>query len=279
MRTVDTPQGLPSHPEPGDGAEGNQTLDLCDELQALFAATDLSQQQACMTSSLHRLGVAGLSHFSFDPVAVDPAEIDWHWVEDWSGELRGMCLPDHAQTVINGVPRGILRWVLLRRRPFWMRRYARFFPFSSQLVLRQSAPKGRRPLRDLIVVTLPRRVRHEALFLGLHTEADRHRAEQLITLASAFLLKRDAMPGARAGDASQVVPSLSERQIECLQWLVAGKAVGEVAMITGLSYANVRYHLERAKQQTGFASLQQLVAFAAVQYGLSPHGPGSGRRH
>jgi hypothetical protein len=46
-----------------------------------------------------------------------------------------------------------------------------------------------------------------------------------------------------------------------------------VAVILGTSYANVRYHLERAKARTGLGSLQQLVAYAAVEYSLSPFGP------
>ena len=49
--------------------------------------------------------------------------------------------------------------------------------------------------------------------------------------------------------------------------------MAETAELTNMSYANVHYHLERAKSRTGLGSLQQLIAHAAVEYNLSPLGP------
>ena len=66
---------------------------------------------------------------------------------------------------------------------------------------------------------------------------------------------------------------LTERELECLRWMVAGKTLQDIADINGMSYANVRYHLDRAKTRHGYATTQQLMVQAALDHNLSPSGP------
>ena len=254
----------------------HQTAALCNELQSLLLAENPAEQRRCLLRSFNRLKVAGFCRFSFTAFGDAKASLQLRHVQDLSGELNGLPTLDLATQAAAAMPAWLVRWVLGRKQPFWLGRYMRFIPFSSALALRATAPEGRQPLRDFLVVVYPHQPLREALMIGLLREATQAEADQLITIASAFLIKaissspKDSlMPSLPEGRAT---PTLSARQIECLRWLVAGKSLDETATITGMSYANVRYHLTRAKKLTGFASQQQLLAFAAVEYGLSPLG-------
>jgi DNA-binding CsgD family transcriptional regulator len=65
---------------------------------------------------------------------------------------------------------------------------------------------------------------------------------------------------------------LSDIEVECMRWLAAGKTVSEVAEITNMTYSNVRYHIEKARTKYGYATRQQTVVRAALDYSLDPMG-------
>jgi DNA-binding CsgD family transcriptional regulator len=57
---------------------------------------------------------------------------------------------------------------------------------------------------------------------------------------------------------------LGEREVECLQWVAAGKSDTDIAAIIGISAATVDYHVERAKQRLGVRTRVEAVAIAVA---------------
>ena len=55
-------------------------------------------------------------------------------------------------------------------------------------------------------------------------------------------------------------PTLTDRQIECLRWVAAGKSDGDIAAVIGLAESTVHYHIEQAKRRLGVHSRLQAVA-------------------
>jgi DNA-binding CsgD family transcriptional regulator len=67
----------------------------------------------------------------------------------------------------------------------------------------------------------------------------------------------------RMGQSNILRPSVSyltDRQVECLKWVRAGKTDWEIGQVLGLSEATVNRHIERAKARLGVRSRAQAVA-------------------
>lgn len=243
------------------------TDDFHHELRAILLAEPGAEARDRLAESCRRRSVAGMAGFSYPLDVTEPWDVRLAWAEDFSGELDGIALDRVAEEGLAATPAWLLRWILRRTRPFHLRQVARFIPFSARMVLRATAPSGRRPLADFIVVPYRSGGQGVGALIGLHAPVAETISRELVTLASAGLA-RQPWP-----DVADHRAGLNERQLECLQWIVAGKSMAETAELTNMSYANVRYHLERAKSRTGLGSLQQLIAHAAVEYNLSPLGP------
>lgn len=65
-------------------------------------------------------------------------------------------------------------------------------------------------------------------------------------------------------------PALSRREIECLQWLAAGKTLQEAAIILDISERTLRFHIANARTRLGVATTMQAVVAAALRYGFNP---------
>ena len=63
---------------------------------------------------------------------------------------------------------------------------------------------------------------------------------------------------------------LSRRELECLQWLAAGKTLTEAACILGISERTLRFHVNNARDRLGVATTMQAVVAAALSYGFDP---------
>lgn len=63
---------------------------------------------------------------------------------------------------------------------------------------------------------------------------------------------------------------LSRRELECLQWLAAGKTLSEAACILGISERTLRFHVNNARDRLGVATTMQAVVAAALTYGFDP---------
>jgi LuxR family quorum sensing-dependent transcriptional regulator len=61
--------------------------------------------------------------------------------------------------------------------------------------------------------------------------------------------------------------ALSRRELECLQWVAAGKTDWEIAKLLGIKPVTAHYHVERVKKKFGVSSRVEAVA-AAVLSGL-----------
>lgn len=247
-----------------------------DELYALMSSLDEETARSQLAVSLERRQVAGAMFLlarqrpgHFAPV------FNVFWDRDFSGELGEESPAQRLRTAIDTVPGWLGGWLASRKRPFWFHRYARFIPFSGRLLIDTSAPPGKQQLADFLLIPYISGAEHFFLVFGLHRRATEELVRELATLGLAYAARAVAafahcMPGAEA----RLAPiQLSGRQLECLQWLVAGKSLQEIASITGMSYANVRYHLDRAKHENGYATMQQLMVHAALAYNLSPLGP------
>lgn len=240
--------------------------ELHEELQAILLAEAGERALEHLVESCRRRSVAGVCGFRFGSGA-ESGKVEVVWLEDFSGELADLSGLELAQKGFERTPAWLLRWIQRRKKPFHLSHVARFIPFSAAAILRASAGPGVRPLGDLILVPYRHGEARIGALVGMFEPFDQSEADELVLLASACLARQPWSSEPRRETA------LNERQLECLQWIVAGKSLEETATITGMSYSNVRYHLERAKKQTDLASLQQLIAFAAVTYQLSPLGP------
>lgn len=71
----------------------------------------------------------------------------------------------------------------------------------------------------------------------------------------------------REAKAEPELPRLTRRELEVLQWVMAGKSSWEVARITGCSEATVNFHLANVRQKFGVNTRQQAVV-KAISCGL-----------
>ncbi len=62
---------------------------------------------------------------------------------------------------------------------------------------------------------------------------------------------------------------LTQREIDILNWVTAGKTDWEIATILQLSHKTVNFHIEKAKRKIGFSSRIAAIA-VALRDGLIP---------
>ncbi|MCP5476161.1 MAG: LuxR C-terminal-related transcriptional regulator [Lysobacterales bacterium] len=257
-------------------AQADHSRDFSCLLQRLLASECGEPVRAVLIESARERGVAGVAMFSHEEAGALEDTLRFHWAEDLSGALGDVPLLAFAEEVARRSPRRLFNWVMVRDKPFWLGQVARYVPFSRTLALHATARPGMPRLQDLVVVPYRHQGHCHALFFGFHRAPDARVVEELNTIALAYVAKwlTELVTGRQQTQAARGTRlNLNERQLECLRWVVAGKSLHEVAAITEMSYANVRYHLEKAKQESGFGSLQQLTVQAALEYDLSPLGP------
>ena len=59
--------------------------------------------------------------------------------------------------------------------------------------------------------------------------------------------------------------SLTDREVECLQWIAAGKSDWQIGKILNISQKTVNYHVENVKRKFGVATRIQAVVAAMRQ--------------
>jgi DNA-binding CsgD family transcriptional regulator len=65
-------------------------------------------------------------------------------------------------------------------------------------------------------------------------------------------------------------PKLSERELECLEWVSFGKTSWETALILGVSERTINFHLLNASRKLNVYGRQAAVALALRQNLLHP---------
>ena len=58
---------------------------------------------------------------------------------------------------------------------------------------------------------------------------------------------------------------LTDREMECLQWIAAGKSDWQIGKILNISQKTVNYHVENVKRKFGVATRIQAVVAAMRQ--------------
>lgn len=254
---------------------GQAVVTFHDDLQRLLSAADEASSRAAMIEAFVRRGAAGAVFLEAPEGAVSTASLVGVWGVDMSGELGDRDALDIVERIAGKIPGWLAGWFLRRTRPLCFSRILRFVPVSGALLIRLTAPDGVRPIADLAMVPYAAQGRRHYAVVGFHHVIAARIYEEIVSLCLAYAVK---WTGDRAPDGTAEAPQgrldLTDRELDCVRWLVAGKTLQDVATITGLRYSTVRYHLERAKDRAGLATTQQLIAYAAVQYRLSAYGPG-----
>ena len=125
-------------------------------------------------------------------------------------------------------------------------------------------PNGRIPSRHLYFLSC-QTVSPEQAVLGASLGS-------LYSLMAGLLQPATGEPANENRTPETPVVSLKPRELEVIRWAAAGKTLAEIAMITGLAYRTVRYHLERARKRYGYATTQQTIVRAAIDYQIDPMG-------
>jgi len=259
-----------------NAATGYSFGSLHDELDALLITQDERTARSHYFAALRRRGLAGAVFFHANQVSARrETKVNALWDVDFSGELDGESPSGVLSTALEKIPQWLASWILSRTKPFWFFRYARFILFSARLIVDSSSPPGKRQLADFVLTPYINGTDRIYVLSCLHEHATHELVRELSTLSLAYAACAVAELRTRGLiDPSRPEPiRISSRQLECLQWLAAGKTLREIATITGMSYANVRYHLERAKSDNGYTTTQQLLVHAAQSHNLSPFGP------
>ncbi|MFA5119988.1 LuxR family transcriptional regulator [Zavarzinia sp.] len=133
---------------------------------------------------------------------------------------------------------------------------------SARRVMNEATDFG---LRHGLTVPLhgPGGYRAELTFAGTEVDGD-PRVRRLISHLSLAVLGR-AHQLVRAAQTPDL-PTLTQRERECLQWVSAGKSDWAISQIIGLSEATVHYYIENAKKKYGTAS-RTVALMMAIKMG------------
>ncbi|TFW31231.1 LuxR family transcriptional regulator [Duganella callida] len=74
-------------------------------------------------------------------------------------------------------------------------------------------------------------------------------------------------PYMHAPPPSQEVPALTARELDCLQWMAAGKTAWEIGRILSISEAGVNFHIGNLRTKFG-VSRRNDVVIKAIRFGL-----------
>jgi DNA-binding CsgD family transcriptional regulator len=69
---------------------------------------------------------------------------------------------------------------------------------------------------------------------------------------------------------TEALPRLTEKEIACVEWLIAGKSDWEIGEIINIAESTVHYRIERAKKKLGVKTRAQLTALAVLHGYVRP---------
>lgn len=67
------------------------------------------------------------------------------------------------------------------------------------------------------------------------------------------------------GQSTRPAPGLSDREVDCMRWVAAGKTDTEIAIILGISASTVHFHVERVKKKLGLRSRTEAVGLLVLE--------------
>lgn len=189
-----------------------------------------------------------------------------HWQRDFSGDIVGASPVDVLYKVNKDAPNWLKKWILSRKKPIWFGYIGNFIPFSGRILVRSQLNPSMRPLEDFVIIPFGMsKVERHLVVVGFHRRLKYESAKELASLLKIYV-------SCAVSEMSCDVPelTLTKVQLDCLRWMAAGKTLEEISIITGMSYSNVRYHLEKAKRNSGHKSMQQLLIHASRLYKFHP---------
>ncbi len=245
------------------------------ELQSLMHSPDEAVCRARLVDCFGRRNVAGVVMIAVGRAAdgTGTPVLRQVWAQTIEELPEDMPVQKIVGSVATGMPGWLAKWLIRRRTPFSLSGITRYMPYTSDMIMRLASPRGVRPLVDIAWSPYKYRDQQYALGVGLFERATPPRLEAINSLALAYVVKwalHVASENSSNRDAAADIIDLTARELDCLRWLIAGKTLQDTADILNMSYANVRYHLDKAKRRHGYATTRQLMVRAALDYDLSP---------
>lgn len=182
---------------------------------------------------------------------------------------------DYITQKAHTVPTALLRLIVQRDRPVRLSELAGFFPRFARSLLHGADEYGLEPLKDVVGVPFWQNNQYEMLAVGFLEYPTQETMIRLSSVGLAYLSRWQNDLRALAG--ALPVPirerlTLTAQELDCLRWAVAGKTLQDIADLTGLRYRTVRHVLDRVRDRYGYATYQQTIARAAIDYGFDPMG-------
>ena len=257
---------------------------LDQQLRALYETSDVPQMRQRLSEILVDRGVVSLAEYTFEERCGRSVNSHiWDTIESWTGRRRDPMMSAIHEIIAGRGPDDelrLLRWRIAQRRPYLTHSGAstRFRAFREFLNLYRDF--GLRAVGTLVVPVPQQGVGARAVGAVVERENDLQNVPEAVALISAYCLKSGlhAAYDDRCSGADLFAPGteravdLTDKEREVLRWAAAGKTHQDIAVITGLSQRGVRYHLERARARYGFATTQQTIVRAALDYGFDPLG-------
>ncbi len=179
-----------------------------------------------------------------------------------------------ARFIYQAAPKSLVKKLFTKDGPFRISRSALMFPRIFQMIRKVENRFNLRPLHDVLII--PYWLNNELLLLtiGFTKVPTKEEVSNIITLGMLYLRKWGGSLIEKSSESKteEDIVKLSHDELEVIKWTAAGKSMRDVSDITGIKYRTVRYHLENARDKYDYATVQQAVVRAAVDYGLSPTG-------
>jgi DNA-binding CsgD family transcriptional regulator len=228
-------------------------------MNELAACPDLPAVEKLLQQTLNSYGFQTFAYLAFRPGAdaVDAIALGTYpsaWAQRYCDNRYYHCDPVLARSVVTTLP---FSWSIHEARGTLTKRQRRFFGEADEHGIRHGFTI---PIHDR---------RNKAATLTLATgdgrwqfDARVERFQHELHLIALYLhaqIQRSLLPG-EEGER----PSLTEREIVCIQWVAWGKSSTDIAQILRITPRTVVFHVENAKRKFGVATLQQAVAKAVT---------------
>lgn len=255
---------------------------LACDLQTLYTAPDVAQLRRRLCDGLAVRGYSGVAEYS--TVRRDERsvfDLAWDNADEWTGGRRDALVRgwDEASAARGqGEERRRLRWRAAQKRPYLCISGAPVRFQGHTDIINLCRDFGLNAFDTLVVPLPPGSQGPCSIGTVAERKADLRNVTEVMALITTYYhmsrvhdAKNDNRPEAEAA-ASEEAVQLTEKERKVLRWAAAGKTHQDIADIIGIPMRNVRYHIDRARERYGYATAQQTVVRAALDYGFDPLG-------
>jgi LuxR family transcriptional activator of conjugal transfer of Ti plasmids len=228
-------------------------------MNELAACPDLPAVEKLLQQTLNSYGFHTFSYLAFRPCtdAVNAIALGTYpsaWVQRYCDNRYYQCDPIVARSVVTTLP---FNWSIHEARGTLTKRQRRFFGEADEYGIRHGFTipihDRRNKAATLTLATADGRWQFDA-----RVERFQHELH-LIALYLHARIQRSLLSG-EEGEC----PTLTEREIACIQWVAWGKSATDIAEILRIRPRTVVFHVENAKRKFGVATLHQAVVKAVT---------------